>query len=105
MDLSYSEEQTLLRASAERFLAEEYSFVARQKAAQSEQGYSAEIWKQFADLGWLALPLPESASGLGGGAVDLGILMDAFGKALVLEPYFATVALGAAAIAAVGDEA
>jgi alkylation response protein AidB-like acyl-CoA dehydrogenase len=104
MDLSYSEEQELLRASAERFLAEEYSFAERQKAAQSELGYSAEIWTQFAELGWLALPLPEACGGLGGGAVDLGILMETFGKALVLEPYFATVALGAAIIAAVGDE-
>ena len=105
MDLSYSEEQELLRASAERFLVDEYPFAERQKAAQSEQGYSAQIWRQFAELGWLALPLPESAGGLGGGAVDLGLLMEAFGKALVLEPYFATVVLGAASIAAVADEA
>jgi len=105
MDLSYSEEQLMLRDSAERFLGAEYDFAARQKIAASPQGWSEAVWRQFAELGWLALPLPESAGGLGGGSVELGLLMEAFGKALVVEPYLATVVFGAGAVAALGDTA
>ena len=105
MDLDYSEEQLLLRDSAERFLGAEYDFATRQKIAATAEGWSGEIWAQFAELGWLALPLPETAGGLGGGAVELGLLMEAFGKALVLEPYLASVVLGGGAVAALGDAA
>jgi alkylation response protein AidB-like acyl-CoA dehydrogenase len=105
MDLSYSEEQLLLRDSAERFLRQEYDFARRQSIAASPAGWSAAIWAQFAELGLLALPLPEAYGGLGGGAVDLGLLMEAFGQALVIEPYLATVVLGAGAIASLGDAA
>lgn len=103
MDLSYSEEQTMLRDSAERFLSEQYDFAARQRIAASAEGYSDEIWRELAGMGWLALPLPESAGGLGGGAVDTGIVMEACGKALFLEPYLATVILGAGLLTASGD--
>jgi alkylation response protein AidB-like acyl-CoA dehydrogenase len=103
MDLSYSEEQLLLRDSAERFLGAEYDFASRQKIAGSEAGWSEAVWTQFAELGWLALPFPEAAGGLGWGAVELGLLMEVFGKALVLEPYLASVVLGGGAVAALGD--
>jgi len=105
MDLDYSEEQLLLRNSAEKFLGAEYDFARRQKIAASPAGWSEAVWSQFAELGWLALPLPEAAGGLGGGAVELGLLMEAFGKALVLEPYLASVVLGAGAVAALGEPA
>src|SRR5262249_43303879 len=103
MDLSYTEEQALLRSSAERFLAEEYGFARGQKAAARPDGYDSDIWSRFGALGWLALPFPESVGGLGGGALDLALLMEAFGKALIVEPYLATVALGGGAIVALGD--
>lgn len=103
MDLSYSEEQLLLRDSAERFLGGEYDFQRRQKIAASAAGWSEAVWGQFADLGWLALPFPEALGGLGGGAVELSLLMEAFGKSLVLEPYLASIVLGGGAVAAVGD--
>ncbi len=103
MDLSYTEEQTLLRESAARFLREEYDFAFRQTVAASPAGWSPAIWRQFAELGFLALPLPEDCGGLGGGAVELGLLMETFGEALLIEPYLATIVLGAGAIAAVGD--
>jgi hypothetical protein len=66
--------------------------------ANDPLGFSPAVWKQFAELGWLALPLAEEFGGLGGGAVEIGILMEAFGRGLVSEPYVATVVLGAALI-------
>ncbi|MHB0769770.1 acyl-CoA dehydrogenase family protein [Bradyrhizobium sp. 5.13L] len=103
MDLNLSEEQRLLRESAERFVAESYDADHRRRMANDPLGFSPAVWKQFAELGWLALPLPEEFGGLGGGAVDVGILMEAFGRGLVSEPYVATVVLGAALIARCGS--
>src|SRR6266568_739205 len=103
MDLTLSDEQRLLRESAERFVAETYNADHRRRLASDPLGFSSEIWKQFADLGWLALPIPEAYDGLGGGAVEIGILMEAFGRGLVSEPYLSTVVIGAALIAGDGD--
>ena len=98
MDLNLSDEQRLLRESAERFVAESYDADHRRKMANDPLGFSPAVWKQFAELGWLALPISEDYGGLGGGTVDTGILMEAFGRGLVSEPYVATVVLGAALI-------
>ena len=73
--------------------------------ASDPLGFSTAIWKQFADLGWLALPIAEAYGGLGGGAIEIGILMEAFGRGLVAEPYLSTVVLGAGLIAECGSEA
>ncbi|MCK1547093.1 acyl-CoA dehydrogenase family protein [Bradyrhizobium sp. 147] len=105
MDLNLSDEQRLLRESAERFVAESYDAAHRRTMASDPLGFSPAIWRQFAELGWLALPLPEEFGGLGGGAVDVGILMEALGRGLVSEPYVATVVLGAALIARCGTTA
>lgn len=105
MDLTLSDEQRLLRESADRFVAETYDADHRRRMASEPQGFSTAIWKQFADLGWLALPVPEAYGGLGGGAIDIGILMEAFGRGLVAEPYLSTVVLGAGLIAECGAEA
>ncbi|MBI5264558.1 MAG: acyl-CoA dehydrogenase family protein [Bradyrhizobium sp.] len=104
MDLSFSDEQRLLRESAERFIAESYNAEHRRRTANDPLGFSAAIWKQFADLGWLALPIPESYGGVGGGAVEIGLLMEAFGRGLVSEPYLSTVVIGAALIEKCGSE-
>ncbi|MCK1420991.1 acyl-CoA dehydrogenase family protein [Bradyrhizobium sp. 180] len=105
MDLNLSDEQRLLRESAERFVAESYDAAHRRTMASDPLGFSLAVWRQFAELGWLALPLPEEFGGLGGGAIDVGILMEAFGRGLVSEPYVATVVLGAALIARCGTTA
>src|SRR5690349_450242 len=105
MDLNLSDEQRLLRESAERFVAESYDADHRRKMAKHPSGFSPAVWKQFAELGWLALPIPEEFGGLGGGAVEIGIVMDAFGRGLVSEPYIATVVLGAALIDTCGSTA
>jgi alkylation response protein AidB-like acyl-CoA dehydrogenase len=105
MDLTLSDEQRLLRESADRFVSETYTAEHRRRTANEPLGFSAGIWKQFADLGWLALPIPEAHGGLGGGAIETGILMEAFGRGLVAEPYLSTVVIGASLISACGTEA
>jgi alkylation response protein AidB-like acyl-CoA dehydrogenase len=105
MDLTLSDEQRLLRESADRFVSETYTADHRRRIANDPLGFSAEIWKQFAELGWLALPIPEAYGGLGGSAIEIGILMEAFGRGLVAEPYLSTVVIGASLIYECGTEA
>jgi alkylation response protein AidB-like acyl-CoA dehydrogenase len=105
MDLTLSDEQRLLRESADRFVNETYTADHRRRIANDPLGFSADLWKQFAELGWLALPIAEADGGLGGGAIEIGILMEAFGRGLVSEPYLSTVVIGAALIAECGSEA
>src|SRR3954468_16736814 len=105
MDLNLSDEQRLLRESADRFVNETYKADHRRKAANEPLGFSPAIWKQFADLGWLALPIAEEFGGLGAGAIETGIVMEAFGRGLVSEPYLSTVVIGAGLIATCGSEA
>ncbi len=105
MDLRYATEHVILRESAEKFLAERYDYRTVQKIAASEPGWDREVWGEFAKLGWLGLPFAPEDGGNGGGAVELAILMEAFGKHLVIEPYLATVVLGGGLIAALGSTA
>ena len=105
MDLRYAAEHAILRESADKFLQERYDYRIVQKIAASDAGWNREIWAKFAKLGWLGLPFAPEDGGIGGGAVELAILMDAFGKRLVLEPYLPTVVLGGGLIAALGSEA
>ena len=105
MDLTLSDEQRMLRESADRFVSETYTADHRRKLANDPLGFSADIWKQFADLGWLALPIAEDHGGLSGGAVEIGILMEAFGRGLVSEPYLSTVVISASLISECGTEA
>jgi alkylation response protein AidB-like acyl-CoA dehydrogenase len=95
MDLSFTEEQSMLRDTVGSFLADRYDFETRRKIAQSEAGWRADYWKAFAnDLGILGAPFPEALGGLGGGATETMIIMEAFGRALVIEPYVETVVVG-----------
>jgi alkylation response protein AidB-like acyl-CoA dehydrogenase len=105
MDLTFSDEQRLLRESVDRFIAGSYDADHRRRSAGDPLGFSPVIWKQFAELGWLALPIAEEYGGLGAGSVETGILMEAFGRGLVAEPYLATVVISAALIAECGSEA
>jgi alkylation response protein AidB-like acyl-CoA dehydrogenase len=105
VDLRYATEHVILRDSIEKFLGERYDYRFVQKVAASETGWNREIWGEFAKLGWLGLPFAPEDGGNGGGAVELAILMEAFGKHLVIEPYLATVVLGGGLIAALGSTA
>ncbi len=93
MNFDFSEEQVMLRDSVARFIQDDYSFDARRKIAASDTGMSAEHWQTFAELGWLSVPFAEEHGGFGGGPVDVMVMMEEFGKGMVLEPYFATVIL------------
>ena len=105
MDFSFSEEQTLLRNSVSKYLADNYKFEDFKKISRTEPGFSAKNWKQFAELGLMAAPLPEAYGGLGGGAVDTMVVMQEFGRALVVEPYVSTVVVGGGFLGHGGNEA
>jgi pimeloyl-CoA dehydrogenase small subunit len=94
MDFELSEEQRLLKDSVERLTTQRYDFEARKKFMAETDGWSRALWKQYVDLGLTALPFAEEHGGIGGGAVETMIVMEAFGRALALEPYFASVILG-----------
>lgn len=96
MDFSYTEEQNLLKDSVAKFIQNDYGYEARQKLITTELGYSADHWKTFAELGWLCVPFSEEDGGIGGGPVETMILMEEFGKGLVVEPFFPTVVLSGA---------
>lgn len=105
MDFELTEDQRLLNDSISRLLADRYAFDARRGYMKAAQGYSQELWDKYAELGLLGLPFSEDHGGFGGGAVDVMMVMEAFGRSLVLEPYLATVVLGGGAIKYAGDEA
>jgi pimeloyl-CoA dehydrogenase small subunit len=94
MDFDLSEDQRLLKDSVDRLVADQYQFEQRKKYMREPSGYSATMWDQITEMGLLGLPFEETLGGFGGGAVETAIVMDAFGRGLVLEPYFATVILG-----------
>ena len=95
MNFSFSDEHHLLRESVEKLVAAEYPFEVRRELAASEAGFSRELWHKFAELGWLGLGIPEDAGGLGGGPVETAVVMEALGAGLVVEPFLATVVMGA----------
>lgn len=105
MDFDLSEEQRMLKESVDRLLEDRYSFEQRKTYTQAPDGWSRELWQQYADLGLLGVPFSQDHGGFGGGPVETMILMEAFGKALVLEPYFATVILFGGALKVAGSEA
>ena len=105
MNFDYNEEQQLLADSVRRFLAKDYAFEARRKIVASKEGWSAGAWATLAEMGLTGLPFSPDYGGFGGGAVDLMGVMEAAGDALLVEPYLATVGLGAQFVARAGSEA
>ncbi len=105
MDFDLTEEQRLLKESVDRLIADRYQFEQREKYAAEPDGWSGEVWAQYAELGLLGLPFAEQHGGFGGGAVEVMIVMEAFGRGLILEPYFATVVLGGGLIRRAGSAA
>jgi pimeloyl-CoA dehydrogenase small subunit len=105
MDFEPSDDQRLLIESVSRMLADNYSFAQRKTYIAAPEGWSAAMWSQFAELGLLGLPFPEQYGGYGGGPQEAMLVMQAFGKVLVVEPYFPTVILGGGAVLAAGTDA
>jgi alkylation response protein AidB-like acyl-CoA dehydrogenase len=93
VDFSYSNEQTALRETLQRFIDREYEFERRRELAQSALGYSADAWARFAEFGLLSLPYPEEFGGFGGRAVDVMLVMELIGRGLLLEPFLSTVVM------------
>jgi len=103
MNFDYSEEQQLLADSVRRFLQNKYQFEDRKRIIDG-QGWSPEVWAKFAEMGLVGLPLPADYGGFGGGALDLMSVMEAFGEALVVEPFLPSV-MAARLVARAGSEA
>ncbi len=104
MDFSYSEEQQMLQESVQKFVMQKYDFYTRDDIIKSEAGYSAENWTMFAELGWLTVPFTEEDGGFGGKAVDLMVMMEEFGKGMLVEPYLSCAIMGGTLIADLGSE-
>ena len=104
MDMELSEAQQQLMATARRFLESDCPLSLVRELETSEAGFSAELWRKMADLGWLGLPYPEEFGGYGLGSVDLVVLAKELGRALCTSPYIPTVILSGGAIAAVGTK-
>ena len=104
MDFSLSEEQSIFRDSVARFITDEYPFNTRQAMVAEEPGYREKHWATFAELGWLAAALPEAYGGLSGTPVETMLLMEQFGRGLVMTPFLSTVVLGGNLILHGGSE-
>ena len=105
MDFALTDEQRLLKESVERLLADRCRFEDRQRFMAEPTGWSRALWRSYAELGLLGLPFEEKHGGVGGGPVETMIVMEAFGRALALEPFFATVVLGGGLLRLGADEA
>ena len=98
MNFELSEEQKMIQQSVERFVQENYDLTNRVKISSEDPGYSQEYWTAMAELGWLGLAFSEEDGGFGGNQIDTLVLMEQFGKGLVLEPFLANIVLGGGAI-------
>jgi len=105
MNFEHTEEQRLLAETLRRFLTTGYSFDARAKIIGVPAGYSEDVWAALAEMGVLGVPFDAVHGGFGGTAVDMMVVMEALGEALVVEPYLATVGLGGQVVARGGTHA
>ncbi len=94
MNFNYSEEQHLFQDSIGKYLADTYSFEQRQQRLEKNASFSADVWRDASELGWLAMPFPEDCGGYGGTAIELMLLFEEMGKKLVVEPFLDTLVLG-----------
>src|SRR6516225_8316544 len=104
MDFDLSEEQRLLRDSVGRLLADHYTFDKRRGYHSESEGWSRALWTQYAELGLLGLPFAEQYGGFGGGSIEVMLVMEAFGRGLILKPFVASVVLGGTAVRLGGSE-
>ncbi len=98
MNFDPSDDQRLLRDAVERLVAQESDMEHRRRSAARPEGWSRDLWGKFAALGFLGLTFAEADGGIGGGPTETMIVMEALGRGLVLEPYFATAVLGGACL-------
>ena len=104
MNFELSEEQKMIQQNVERFVQDNYELPKRVELSSQDPGYSKDYWNSMAELGWLGLPFNEKDGGFGGNQIDTLVIMEQFGKGLVLEPFLANVVLGGGAIQIGGSE-
>ena len=104
MDFNFTEEQTLLENMVTSVVRDNYPWEAREAIVKTEEGWKPENWSQFAELGLLGVPFAEEFGGLGGSVVDTMIVMEQFGKGLVVEPYMPSVVLAGGLISSLGSK-
>ncbi|TRD10764.1 pimeloyl-CoA dehydrogenase small subunit [Erythrobacter insulae] len=105
MDFNFTEEQEMVRDGLSRMVREQYDWETRRKAIESEAGWRPEVWAQLAELGILGMPFSEDDGGFGGGAIDSMVIMEEFGKGLVVEPFVPTVVCAGGFLKHAGTEA
>jgi alkylation response protein AidB-like acyl-CoA dehydrogenase len=105
VDFSYSDEQQMLQDSVQKFVYSQYDFDTRRKIINTDTGFSADYWSLFAELGWLTVPFKEEDGGFGGSAVDLMVVMEEFGKGMVVEPFLATAVISGGLVSELGSAA
>ncbi len=91
MDYNFTDEQNMIRDSLKKLVQSQYSFDHRRKATATKEGWRPDMWKQFAELGLLAAPFSEEDGGLGGGPIDAMVVMEEFGRGLVIEPFIPNI--------------
>ena len=91
MDFTFNEEQTLIQDQVDQFVQKEYDWETRQSLSNSDLGFGEDNWKKFAELGWLGISVSEESGGFGGSAIESMLIMEAFGKGLVVEPFLETM--------------
>ena len=102
MEIDLTDEQRLLADTVNGLLEKRYDANTRLELINSEAGWSRELWRQYAELGLLGLPFDEQYGGAGMGVDELAVVMECFGRALVLEPYLATVVLAGQLVSRAG---
>ena len=93
MEFAFTDVQSMLQESIEKFIANDYDFERRQQYAASESGYSPEVWAMFAELGWTAVPFAGEDGGFDGGPVEIMVMMQQFGRGLLVEPFLANIVM------------
>ena len=104
MNFEHTEDRRMLSDMLRRFVAEQYDFATRMRHAQSPQGYSAEFWRRYAELGAIGALFAEADGGLGGAGFDISVVFEALGRGMVVEPFLDALMVGTA-IAAAGSPA
>ena len=95
MDFTFNEEQTMIQDQVEQFIQKEYDWETRQELSNSDLGFGIHNWKTFAELGWLGIAVSEKNGGFGGSSIETMLIMEEFGKGLVVEPFLETVVMSA----------
>jgi alkylation response protein AidB-like acyl-CoA dehydrogenase len=104
MHFELTEEQTLLENMVTAFVRDDYNWETREKIVKTEEGWRPENWSKFAELGLLSVPFSEDHGGLGGTAVDSMVVMEQFGKGLVVEPFMPSILLSGNLISKLANE-